>query len=77
MRQRAWSSPRCRRTARVRRKACAPATSSIAIGHEPVHTPEEVPQKAAAAKKGGRKNLLVRVEREGSARFVALPAEGG
>ncbi len=48
-----------------------------AIGHEPVHTPEEVQQKAAAAKKGGRKNLLVRVEREGSARFVALPAEGG
>jgi serine protease Do len=49
----------------------------VAVGHEPVGAPEEVQQKAAAAKKGGRKNILVRVEREGSTRFVALPTEGG
>ncbi len=54
-----------------------PGDLVVAVGHEPVTAPEEVQQKAAAARKGGRKNVLVRVEREGSARFVALPAEGG
>ena len=34
-------------------------------------------QKVAAAKKNGRKNVLVRVEREGNSRFIALPARDG
>ena len=54
-----------------------PGDLLIAVGHEPVAAPEEVQQKAAAAKKNGRKNVLVRVEREGNSRFVALPLETG
>jgi serine protease Do len=49
----------------------------IAVGSGAVTTPEEVRQRAAAAKKTGRKELLVRVERDGITRFVALPAEPG
>ena len=54
-----------------------PGDLVVAISHEPVAGPEEVQQKAAAARKNGRKNVLVRVEREGNTRFIALPAEGG
>jgi serine protease Do len=49
----------------------------IAIGSAAVTSPEEVQQKAAAAQKLGRKELLVRIERDGITRFVALPAEAG
>jgi len=38
---------------------------------------EEVQQRIAVAKKNGHKNALVRVEREGSTRFIALPFETG
>jgi serine protease Do len=58
-------------------QALRPGDLVIAVGHEPVANPEEVQQKAAAAKKNGRKNVLVRVEREGNSRFVALPSETG
>ncbi len=53
-----------------------PGDQIVAVGREAVATPEEVKQKAAAAEKGGRKNVLVQVERGGSTRFVALPTEG-
>jgi tetratricopeptide (TPR) repeat protein len=43
----------------------------------PVAGPGEIKASAFAARKLGRKYLLIRVEREGSARFVALPAVGG
>jgi serine protease Do len=56
-------------------QALRPGDLVIAVGHEAVTAPEEVQQKAAAAKKNGRKNVLVRVEREGNSRFVALPLE--
>jgi serine protease Do len=49
----------------------------VGIGHEPVGTLEEFQQKIATARKNGHKNVLVRVEREGSTRFVALPLEAG
>jgi len=49
----------------------------IAIGHAAVVTTEGVTQLAAAAKKAGRKKVLVRVERAGNTRFVALPVEAG
>jgi serine protease Do len=49
----------------------------IAVGRAPVATPEEVPPLVATAKKAGQKKVLVRVEREGSTRFVALPTEAG
>ena len=54
-----------------------PGDLLVAVGPSAVTTPDEVQQKAAAAKKLARKNLLVRVERDGAARFVALPVEGG
>ena len=38
---------------------------------------DKVVQLVAAAKKAGRKFVLVRVEREGNTRFLALPAEAG
>jgi serine protease Do len=54
-----------------------PGDLVIAVAHGAVTTPEEVQQRAAADKKNGRRNVLVRVERDGITRFVALPAEGG
>jgi serine protease Do len=52
-----------------------PGDLVIAVGHDGVGSLEEVQQKLAAVKKNGRKNVLVRVEREGNTRFVALPVE--
>jgi serine protease Do len=54
-----------------------PGDLVIAVGRSPVALPEEIKASAAAARKLGRKYLLVRVERDGSTRFVALPAVGG
>ena len=54
-----------------------PGDLVVAIGREPIKSLEEVQQKVAAAKKGGHKNALVRVEREGNTRFIALPFEAG
>jgi serine protease Do len=54
-----------------------PGDLLVAVGAGAVTAPDEVQQKAAAAQKIARKNLLVRVERDGTTRFVALPAEGG
>src|SRR4051812_19104149 len=50
-----------------------PGDLIVGIGHAPVANPEQVPQLAAAARKAGQKKVLVRVEREGNTRFVALP----
>jgi serine protease Do len=49
----------------------------VAVGHEAVGSLEDVQQKIAVAKKNGHKNALVRVEREGNTRFIALPFEAG
>ncbi|HVH79660.1 MAG TPA: Do family serine endopeptidase [Stellaceae bacterium] len=46
-----------------------------AAGAAPIASPEEIQQHVAAAKKAGHKNILVRVEREGNFRFIALPIE--
>ncbi|MBO0738812.1 MAG: Do family serine endopeptidase [Alphaproteobacteria bacterium] len=54
-----------------------PGDLVVALGHEAVGGLEEFQQKIATAKKNGHKNLLVRVEREGNIRFVALPVETG
>jgi serine protease Do len=58
-------------------QALRPGDLVIAVGHDPVAGLEEVQQRLAAAKKNGHKNVLVRVEREGNSRFVALPLETG
>jgi serine protease Do len=52
-----------------------PGDLVVALGHEPVGGLEDLQQKITAAKKNGHKNVLVRVEREGNTRFVALPLE--
>jgi serine protease Do len=49
----------------------------VAVGHESVGSLEELQQKIAAARKNGRKNVILRVEREGNTRFIALPFEAG
>jgi len=49
----------------------------VGAGAAAVTTPEEVLQQAAATKKAGRKNLLIRVERDGNLRFITLPTEAG
>ena len=54
-----------------------PGDLVVAVGRSPVATPEEVQRSAALATKNGNKDLLVRVERDGTTRFVALPAAGG
>ncbi len=49
----------------------------VAVGRAAVANPEDVPGLVAGAKKAGHKNVLLRVEREGNSRFVALPVEAG
>src|SRR3984893_16435468 len=52
-----------------------PGDLVVALDHEPVGGLEDLQQKITTAKKNGHKNVLVRVEREGTTRFVALPLE--
>jgi serine protease Do len=54
-----------------------PGDLLIAVGHAAVNAPDAVPPLVGEARKAGRKKLLVRVEREGNTRFVALPVEPG
>ena len=54
-----------------------PGDLIVAVARSPVVSPDEIKASVFAARKLGRKYLLLRVEREGSARFVALPAAGG
>jgi len=54
-----------------------PGDLVIAVGRAAVTSPDEVSQLAAGARKAGQKRALVRVEREGNTRFVALPIEAG
>ncbi|HEX3498077.1 MAG TPA: DegQ family serine endoprotease [Stellaceae bacterium] len=46
-----------------------------AIGRDAVATPEQVTEKVEAARKAGRKLVLVKIERDGAAQFVALPVD--
>ena len=54
-----------------------PGDLVIALGGAALNAPEEVQHQAAAARKAGRKFVLLRVEREGNTRFIALPVETG
>jgi serine protease Do len=58
-------------------QALRPGDLLIAVGHDSVATTDEIQQRLTTAKKNGHKNVLVRVEREGNSRFVALPLETG
>jgi serine protease Do len=53
-----------------------PGDLIIAIGYQAVTTPQQIEQRAAAAQKQGRKELLVRIQRAASTRFIALPVAG-
>jgi serine protease Do len=46
-----------------------------AVGRDAVSTPEQVQEKVEAAHKAGRKSVLIRVERDGTAQFFAIPFE--
>jgi serine protease Do len=52
-----------------------PGDVIAAVGKENVETPEQVVEKVDAAKKAGRKTLLLRVAREGGTQFVAVPTK--
>src|SRR5262249_51706170 len=58
-------------------QALRPGDLLIALGHGPVATTAERQTNTPALKKVGHKNVLIRVEREGNSRFVALPLETG
>jgi hypothetical protein len=47
----------------------------VAVGRSAIATPRICRRWFPGPRKHGRKNVLVRVEREGSSRFVALPLE--
>jgi serine protease Do len=46
-----------------------------AVGKEPVALPEQIVEKAEQAKKAGRKSILLRIERDGSGQFLAVPLD--
>src|SRR5207245_3693588 len=54
-----------------------PGDLVIAVGHESVGSLEELEQEVAAARRNERKNVILRVEREGNTRVIALPFEAG
>jgi serine protease Do len=54
-----------------------PGDVIAAVGKEPVTLPEQVVEKVEAAKKAGRKSILLRIEREGSGQFLAVPLDKG
>jgi serine protease Do len=49
----------------------------VAVGENAVGSPDDALAQIAAVKKAGRKNVLIRVEREGNFRFVTMPMETG
>ena len=51
-----------------------PGDLVVSVSGRPVTSPDDVKRGASAAQKSGKKNLLVRVMRDGSARFFALPS---
>jgi serine protease Do len=53
-----------------------PGDVVAAVGRDTVATPEQVVEKVDAAKKAGRKSVLLRIERDGSGQFFALPVDG-
>jgi serine protease Do len=45
------------------------------VGHDAVTTPEQVVDKIDQVRKAGRKSVLLRIERDGAAQFVAVPLD--
>ncbi|MGH7001370.1 MAG: serine protease, partial [Stellaceae bacterium] len=53
----------------------APGDVVASIGRDAVATPEEVVEKVAAARQARRKTVLLRFERKGAGRYVAVPID--
>jgi serine protease Do len=53
-------------------KGLRPGDVIVEVGQEEVRSPEDVTKKIKAAKDGGRKSILLLVDRQGDLRFVAL-----
>jgi serine protease Do len=54
-----------------------PGDVVTAVGKEPVTQPEQIVEKVEAARKAGRKSILLRIEREGSGQYLAVPLDKG
>jgi serine protease Do len=55
------------------RKGIQPGDVIVSVGKDAVNEPREVNEKVEAAKKAGRNSVLLRVERDGTAHFIAIP----
>jgi serine protease Do len=55
----------------------APGDIVAMVGRDSVATPEEVVEKIAAARQAQRRSVLLRLERKGTGRYVAVPVEQG
>jgi serine protease Do len=54
-----------------------PGDLVVAVGSTQVLTPDQLLQQVANVKKAGHKYVLIRVARDGTTRFIALPVEPG
>ncbi len=57
------------------KRGIQPGDIVVAVGHDIVAAPEQVGEKVEAARKAGRKSVLLRIERDGSSQFFALPLD--
>ncbi|HEX7970157.1 MAG TPA: PDZ domain-containing protein, partial [Stellaceae bacterium] len=55
----------------------APGDIVAMVGRDTVATPEEVVDKITAARQAQRRSVLLRLERKGAGRYVAVPVEQG
>jgi serine protease Do len=55
----------------------APGDIVAMVGRDAVATPEEVVEKIAAARQAQHRSILLRLERKGAGRYVAVPVEQG
>ncbi len=56
-------------------RGVSPGDLLVKIGRDAVTTPEEVVQKVSAARQAQRKSVLLRLERKGAGRYVAVPVD--
>jgi serine protease Do len=54
-----------------------PGDLIVEVGQDPVASPQEVADKVEAAKRAGKKSILLLIEGEAGLRFVALPVKSG
>ena len=57
------------------KRGIQPGDLLAVIGRDTVTTPEQVVAQVEAARKAGRKSVLLRIERDGANQFFAVPIE--